>query len=93
MSNNYQGAKVVSIVTRESLARIESVKRKQQLGKVNHDKKDWVNVSYENRDYAKRVGCRWCPIEKKWYASAGMSSKAVEFWINEQTGKKNRKRK
>lgn len=87
MKNEYQSAKVASIVTREGLARLEAVKRREQLGLVNHDKRDWVNVSYEQKELAKRVGCKWCPVEKKWYASSYMSSKAVEAWLAEQADK------
>lgn len=88
MRNEYQSAKVASIVTKEGLSRIEAIKRREQLVRVNHDKRDWVNVSYEHKDLAKRVGCRWCPVEKKWYASSYMSSRAVEAWLAEQVEKK-----
>lgn len=88
MRNEYQTAKVVSIVTKEGLARIDAVKRREQLGRVNHDKRDWVNVSYEQKELAKGVGCKWSPVEKRWYASPYMSSKAVEVWLAEQADKK-----
>lgn len=91
MKNDYQSAKVASIVTKDGLARLDAVKRKQQISRVSHDKKDWVNVSYENKDLAKIVGCKWCPVEKRWYATSVMSSKAVELWISEQVEKKRRR--
>jgi hypothetical protein len=85
---NYQDAKVISIVNKEILARIESVKRKQELSTVKHDKRDWVHVPYEQKDEAKRYGCRWCPIEKRWYASSYMNSKLVELNLEESRTKK-----
>lgn len=84
----YQEDKVISIVNKEILARIEARKRKEQLSSVNHDKRDWVDVSYEQKEEAKRLGCRWCPIEKKWYASSYVSSKQVEVLLREFREKK-----
>ena len=85
---SYQDAKVISIVNKEILARIEATKRKQELSTVSHDKRDWVNVPYEQKEEAKRYGCRWCPIEKRWYASSYMSSKLVELNLEESRTKK-----
>lgn len=84
----YQEDKVISIVNKEILARIEARKRKEQLSSVNHDKRDWVDVSYEQKEEAKKLGCRWCPIEKKWYASSYVSSKQVEVLLREFREKK-----
>lgn len=86
----YQEDKVVSIVNKEILARIEARKRREQLSSVNHDKRDWVDVSYAQKEEAKRLGCRWCPVEKRWYASAYVSSKQVELLLRESREKKNK---
>lgn len=87
----YQEAKVISIVNKEILARIDARKRKEEIATVDHDKRDWVNVSYEQKEEAKRLGCRWCPIEKRWYASSYVSSKQVELLLRESREKKLKK--
>ncbi len=84
----YQEAKVISIVNKEVLARIDARKRKEELSSVNHDKRDWVEVSYAQKEEAKQLGCRWCPIEKRWYASSYVSSKQVEILLRESAEKK-----
>lgn len=89
----YQEAKVISIVNKEILARIEARKRKEQISTVSHDKRDWVDVSYEQKEEAKKLGCRWCPIEKRWYASSYVSSKQVELLLRENREKKSKKKK
>lgn len=88
---NYQNDKVVSIVTREIKERIAARKRNEQLASINHDKRDWVNVSYEQKEDAKLMGCRWCPLEKRWYASPNMSSVFVERWLEERRLKAEKK--
>lgn len=87
----YQEAKVISIVNKEILARIDARKRKEEISTVDHDKRDWVDVSYEQKEEAKRLGCRWCPIEKRWYASSYVSSKQVELLLRESREKKLKK--
>lgn len=72
---------VISIVTPVILDRMSKIKAAKKK------EKDWVNVSYEQKELAKRVGCKWCPVEKKWYASSYMSSMAVENWLAEQADK------
>jgi hypothetical protein len=89
----YQEAKVVSIVNKEILARIDARKRKEQINSIGKGhrepaRRDWVNVSYEQKDEAKRLGCRWCPIEKRWYASLYVNSKQVEILLMESREKK-----
>lgn len=81
---------VISIVTPLILDRVAKMKAAQKAAKPTG--RDWVNVTYEQKELAKRVGCRWCPEEKRWYASAYMSSKAVELWIKEQEDKEMRKK-
>ena len=76
---------VISIVTPVILERVAKMKIAQ---KAVSKGKDWVNVSYEQKDEAKRLGCRWCPIEKRWYASLYVNSKQVEILLMESREKK-----
>lgn len=82
---------VISIVTPVILARVAKMKASIKAAKPVG--RDWVNVSYEQKEEAKRLGCRWCPIEKKWYASSYVSSKKVELLLRESMEKKLKKRK
>lgn len=88
MKNN-----VSSIVTKEGLARIEANKKKERYAIVGPNNRDWVNVTYENKDLAKGLGCKWCPNEKRWYATGYMSAVAVESWIAEYENKKAKRAK
>lgn len=88
----YTESKVVSIVNKEILARMDARKRMEDISSVSQDKRDWVNVSYEQKEEAKRLGCRWCPIEKRWYASSYISSKQVELLLRESCEKKLKKK-
>lgn len=82
---------VISIVTPVILARVEKMKIAQKAAK--NTGRDWVDVSYEQKEEAKRLGCRWCPIEKRWYASSYVSSKQVELLLKESREKKLKRRK
>jgi len=82
-TKTYQEAKVISIVNRENLARIEAKTRLEQLDRVSHDKRDWVDVPYEQKELAKQVGCRWDSTNKRWFASSYMPSRDVEKWLYE----------
>ncbi len=76
---------VISIVTPVILERVAKMKIAQ---KAIPKGKDWVEVSYAQKEEAKQLGCRWCPIEKKWYASSWVSSKQVEILLKESAEKK-----
>jgi hypothetical protein len=42
--------------------------------------KKYLNVSYEDRDLAKRLGARWDPSVKKWYCMAGSPLAKIFTW-------------
>lgn len=77
---------VISMVTPEILARIA---KKDTW--VMPKGRDWVDVSYEQKEEAKRLGCRWCPDNKRWYASKFVNSKQVELLLRESREKKAKK--
>jgi hypothetical protein len=84
---NTNGSNVVSIVNNEILARIAANERNEAIIGF----RDWVNVPYSQKEEAKELGCRWCPAEKRWYASKYVSSKQVELILRESNKKKLKK--
>lgn len=42
--------------------------------------KQYLNVSYEDRDLAKRLGARWDPSVKKWYCIKGSALAKIFAW-------------
>lgn len=55
------------------------------LGEQNMRKK-YLNVAYEDRDLAKRLGARWDPSVKKWYCTAGSPLAKIFTWRQEAKG-------
>ena len=48
--------------------------------------KKYLNVAYEDRDLAKRLGARWDPSVKKWYCTAGSPLATVFSWRKQAKG-------
>lgn len=44
-----------------------------------------LDVSYEEKDEAKRLGARWDPGERKWYVPAGRSLEPFAKWLPQAT--------
>ena len=92
LPKTYQESKVISIVNKDIEARFAAIKRREEVAKAGGyrepARRDWANIAYEDKEEAKRYGCRWCPIEKKWYASNFMSAKLVEEQIERNKQKK-----
>lgn len=44
--------------------------------------KQYLNVSYEDRDMAKRLGARWDPSVRRWYCPKGSTLAKVFAWRN-----------
>jgi len=42
--------------------------------------KQYLNVSYEDRDLAKRLGARWDPSVRKWYCAKGSALAKIFAW-------------
>ena len=42
--------------------------------------KQYLNVSYEDRDLAKRLGARWDPSVRKWYCTKGSALAKIFAW-------------
>ena len=42
--------------------------------------KRFINVSYEDRDLAKRLGARWDPNVKRWYYGKGSPLAKIFGW-------------
>ncbi len=42
--------------------------------------KQYLNVSYEDRDLAKRLGARWDPSVRKWYCAKGSALSKIFAW-------------
>jgi len=42
--------------------------------------KQYLDVSYEDRDLAKRLGARWDPSVRKWYCTKGSALAKVFAW-------------
>lgn len=42
--------------------------------------KQYLNVSYEDRDLAKRLGARWDPSVRKWYCTKGSALAKIFVW-------------
>lgn len=45
--------------------------------------KRYLNVSYKDRDLAKRLGARWDPSVKRWYCPAGSPLATIFEWRKE----------
>lgn len=45
--------------------------------------KKYLNVSYADRDLAKRLGARWDPAVKRWYAPKGSAILKILAWRQE----------
>ncbi len=45
--------------------------------------KRYLNVSYKDRDLAKRLGARWDPSVKRWYCPAGSALATIFEWRKE----------
>lgn len=39
----------------------------------------WLNVSFEDRDFAKAIGAKWDPDYKAWYCPGDMTSEMCKF--------------
>ncbi len=48
--------------------------------------KKYLNVSYDDRDLAKRLGARWDPSVKKWYCLPGSPLAKIFSWRGEAQG-------
>ncbi len=46
--------------------------------------KKYLNVSYEDRELAKRLGARWDPSVKKWYCPQGAPLAKIFTWRSQQ---------
>ena len=42
--------------------------------------KKYLNVSYEDRDLAKRLGARWDPSVRRWYCMPGSPLAKIFTW-------------
>jgi len=42
--------------------------------------KQYLSVSYEDRDLAKRLGARWDPSVRKWYCTKGSALSKIFAW-------------
>lgn len=47
--------------------------------------KQYLNVAYEDRDMAKRLGARWDPSVRRWYCPKGSTLAKVFAWRNAST--------
>ncbi len=45
--------------------------------------KRYLNVSYKDRELAKRLGARWDPSVKRWYCPAGSPLATIFAWRKE----------
>lgn len=45
--------------------------------------KKYLNVSYKDRDLAKRLGARWDPSVKRWYCPSGSALATIFDWRKE----------
>ncbi len=45
--------------------------------------KRYLNVSYKDRDLAKKLGARWDPSVKRWYCPAGSPLATIFAWRKE----------
>ncbi len=46
-------------------------------------KKKYLNVGYDDRDLAKRLGARWDPSVKRWYCLPGSPLAKIFTWRGE----------
>ncbi|RKQ69299.1 hypothetical protein DES40_2098 [Litorimonas taeanensis] len=53
--------------------------------------KRYLNVSYADRDLAKKLGARWDPSVKRWYCPAGSALETIFAWRKEAQVKEERK--
>ena len=49
----------------------------------NNNNKIYINVSYDDKDEAKELGCKWDPNKKSWYYTENNSSKNINI-INQK---------
>jgi len=45
--------------------------------------KKYLNVSYKERDLAKKLGARWDPSVKRWYCPSGSALATIFDWRKE----------
>jgi len=50
-------------------------------------KKRYLDVAYEDRDLAKRLGARWDPSVKRWYCTSGSPLAKIFTWRSQGTSR------